>query len=424
MKCGNCQEVCPIYKEIRQEVTVARGKISLVEMLLDGEADMTDGLIDRMSLCTTCMACNVKCPCGVRFDQIILAARAEGVRQKGMHPLKNIIFKTLKRQPVFNAGMRAGSAFQGVVFRRVAGQDYGARMRINAGLDKQKVFPRLASKPFRAQKPVLNPAPNPKHKVAFFIGCMINYFYPDMGEAVLDVLNHNNVDVVILKKQGCCGVPASVNGDVASARTMAVRNLQALEESGVDYLVVSCSSCGSAWKHSYADLWDDESSAGESPASENIGSLAALARKWAARTYDINEFLVNVISYDRESLGPLPRRITYHDPCHLNRGQGITSEPRAILRSIPELELTEMSQADRCCGMAGSFCIMHPKMSDQILARKIEIIAKTRADTIATGCPACRLQLKSGIINAGLEQDSVHVVQLLAESYQRGKTGS
>ncbi|MDR1961299.1 MAG: (Fe-S)-binding protein [Gracilibacteraceae bacterium] len=405
MKCGNCQEVCPLYQTTRKEVTVARGKIGLLEMFVTGEAEMTAGMAERMSYCTTCMACNDKCPCGVKFDQILLAARAEGVRRHGLHPVKKTAFTALRLQRAFNFGMSAGSKLQGAIFRRVEGRDYGARMRIDAGLlGKNKVFPRLARKPFRAGRPAVH-VPQPRMRTAFFTGCMINYFYPDMGEAVLGVLKRNNVEVLIPADQGCCGVPASVNGDVTSARALAKRNLRAFEESGAEAVIVSCSSCGSAWKHSYERLFEEDAVWGP------------LAAKWAARTYDINEFLVNVIDYDRESLGRVERKVTYHDPCHLRRGQNVYREPREILQSIPGVELIEMQKPDRCCGMAGSFCIVHPDLADKVLDLKMADIAQTPAQTVATGCPACRLQLWSGIINAGLPQDAVHVVQLLHESY-------
>jgi glycolate oxidase iron-sulfur subunit len=224
---------------------------------------------------------------------------------------------------------------------------------------------------------------------------------------VLGVLKRNNVAVSIPEDQGCCGVPASVNGDVESARALARRNLKAFEDSGADALIVSCSSCGSAWKHSYERLFEEDAVYGP------------LAAKWAARAYDISEFLVRVIDYDRENLGRIERKVTYHDPCHLRRGQNIFQEPRAILRSIPGVELIELQKPDRCCGMAGSFCIVHPDLADKVLEEKMADVARTPAQTVATGCPACRLQLWSGLINAGLPQDAVHVVQLLNESYER-----
>jgi glycolate oxidase iron-sulfur subunit len=238
---------------------------------------------------------------------------------------------------------------------------------------------------------------------------MINYFYTDMGKAVVDVLAANDISVVIPSDQGCCGIPASVNGDIDSAKEMAKRNLKAFEQSGVDALVVSCSSCGSAWKHSYSELLEGDS------------KYQTLATKWKNKTYDIHEFLVKVVPFKKQGLGKVERKVTYHDPCHLNRGQGINKEPREILKSIPGVELIEMKEPGRCCGMAGSFSLVHPDLSVKISDKKIADIAGTKTDTVATGCPACRLQLNSGIVNAGLDRNVVHPIQILAESYAKGK---
>lgn len=409
MKCGNCQAPCPIYKETRREVGVARGKISLIELVLDGEFEMTEGLADRLSLCTTCMACNAICPCGVKFDKILLAARAEAVRKKGLHPIKKVIFKTLKLQRFFDFGMKTGSKFQGLAMKRIEGKHYGARLRVDLGIGKDKVFPNLAAKPLRSLYKKVVEVPNPKMRVGFFTGCMINYFYPDMGKAVIDVLTENGVEVVLPPDQGCCGIPASVNGDVDSAKALAKRNLKAFEEAGIDAIVVSCSSCGTAWKHSYGRLLEGDP------------EYQAIAEKWEGKTYDISEFLTKIVPFKKEGLGRVDRKVTYHDPCHLNRGQGITKEPREILKSIPGVELIEMKDPGRCCGMAGSFSLVHPDLSSKISDRKIADIAGTKTDTVATGCPACRLQLNSGVINAGLDRNVLHSVQILAESYAKGK---
>ncbi|MGI6448787.1 MAG: (Fe-S)-binding protein [Desulfitobacteriia bacterium] len=408
-KCGNCQAVCPIFKEMLKEVAVARGKLSLVEVLLDGKMELTEGMAERFSLCTTCMACVDNCPSSVPADKIILAARAEAVRKRGLHPIKKVIFKTLKLQRLFDFGMKTGSKFQGLALKRIEGKHYGARMRFNVGLGKEKVFPNLAAKPFRSQYPTVIKVANPKMRVGFFTGCMINYFYTDMGKAVVDVLTANDIEVVIPPEQGCCGIPASVNGDVLNAKALAKRNLQAFEQMGADAVVVSCSSGGTAWKHVYSELLEDEP------------EFKGLADKWAAKTYDINEFLVKVAPFKKDGLGRVERKVTYHDPCHLNRGQKINQEPREILKSIPGLELVEMKEPGRCCGMAGSFSIVHPDLSDKIGAKKIADIAGTKTDTVATACPACRLQLHSGVVNSGLDHQVVHVVQLLAESYAKGK---
>lgn len=413
MKCGNCQEVCPIYKETRKEVGAARGKITLVETLFTGEMDLSKGMDERLSLCTTCGACTQHCSCGVRFDKIILAARAEAVRKQGLHPGKKIAFKALKANRLFDTGLKFGSKVQGIAMKRIHGSDKGARLRYDFGLGLgNKVIPNIAKKPLKDELPEVITVKNPKMRVGYFIGCVTNYFYTDMGRAVVDVLTENGCEVVIPKEQGCCGTPASVNGDVESAKVMAKRNLLAFEKTDVDAIITNCSSGGESWKHVYSELFDDDP------------KMKALAKKWAAKTYDISEFLIHVVPFKREGLGRLERKVTYHDPCHLNRGQGITTEPREILKAIPGVELIEMKKPDRCCGMAGSFMLVHPDLSAKISDRKIEDIAQTHTDTVATGCPACRLQLTSGVVNAGLQEDVLHTIQLLDQSYKAGKMRS
>ncbi|MFA6807994.1 MAG: (Fe-S)-binding protein [Eubacteriales bacterium] len=409
VRCGNCQAVCPIYKETKKEAGVARGKISLASAILNGDLEMTKGLSDRFLLCTTCMACVYNCPNTIRSDKIILAARAFAARKKGLHPIKKIVFKALKLQRVFDFGMKVGSSYQVIALKKIEDRNNCTRMRVDIGLG-DKVFPNLAPQTFRSQYPTVVKVDNPKMRVGYFTGCMANYFYTDIGKAVVEVLTENGVEVVIPPEQGCCGIPASVNGDVKNSRDMARRNLDAFEKMGVDAVVVSCSSGGTAWKHVYSELLEDDP------------KYKALADKWGQISYDINEFLVKIVPFKKEGLGKLDKRVTYHDPCHLNRGQGISEEPREIIKSIPGVKLVEMKEPGRCCGMAGSFCIVYPEMSEKIGARKVADIAQTYCDTVATACPACRLQITSGIVNAGLERDVVHVVQLLAESYRKGKS--
>jgi len=410
MKCGNCQAVCPIYKETRQEVGAARGKISLLEFFQSGEIEMTKGMSERLSLCTTCNACSNICPCGVRFDKIILAARAEAVRKKGQHPVKTIAFTALKMQRIFDFGMKTGSIFQAVALKNIPNRHSKlARMRVDIGIGKEKVFPMLPKKTLRSEFPEVITVKNPKMRVAFFTGCMINYFYTDIGRAVIEVLTENDIEVVIPKFQGCCGIPASVNGDANAARVMAKRNLRAFERMGAEVLVVACSSGGTAWKHVYGELLETDP------------EYKTLADKWAGKSYDISEFLIHQVPFKKEGLGRVARKVTYHDPCHLNRGQGISTEPREILKSIPGVELIEMKAASRCCGMAGSFSLVHPDLSVQISVHKTDNIAQTHTDTVATGCPACRMQLQSGLENANVDEQVMHTIQILAESYRAGK---
>ena len=190
------------------------------------------------------------------------------------------------------------------------------------------------------------------------------------------------------------------------------RNIAALAEGNPDAIVVACASCGSALKELYAEAFE---AAGDA-------ASAQAARDMAAKTHDIAQFLVER-GYQRPTK-PLERRVTYHDPCHLVRGQGITAQPRAILRSIPGVDFTEHGEADRCCGGGGTFSFSYYELSRRIQERKVRSIGAANPDVIATGCPGCKYHLNDGLQRLGMSQRAVHTVQLLAEAYGERPPGS
>ncbi|QGP91616.1 Anaerobic glycerol-3-phosphate dehydrogenase subunit C [Neomoorella glycerini] len=408
MKCGNCQAVCPLYKETLREAAVARGKVQLAYAYLKGELPATHSLAGKLLFCLTCMACVANCPSGVRVDMVVLAARAAMVREKGLPWVKKVIFQGLKRPWLFDTALKTGRRFQSLALRyRPEIQRCNPRFPI--GLELRRVLPPLARKTLREEFPEVMQPVKARARAAFFTGCLENYIYTDTGRAVVNVLLANDVEVIIPRDQHCCGIPTLVHGDVPTAREMAASNLQIFQRYNFDYLVVACATCGEAWKHFYPQLLE------HSP-------QGAAARVMAARARDINELLVQ-LDYRRPAAG-LPLKVTYHDPCHLVRGQGISKEPRQILRSIPGLEFREMKNADRCCGNAGSFSLTNYDMSMQVQAHKVAAIKATGVDTVVTSCPACRMQLEDGLAQAGLSPRVLHVVQVLEQAYEKTGVGS
>ncbi|WP_220184217.1 (Fe-S)-binding protein [Thermoactinomyces mirandus] len=241
---------------------------------------------------------------------------------------------------------------------------------------------------------------------------MNNYIYTDMGRVLVEVLKANDVEVMIPKEQHYCGTPVYVNGDVETATAMAKSNLDIFDKTGADAIVLDCGTCTDSWKHDYKELLEFDDT-----------GYKEKAEKWAARTYQISEFLVNVTGFGKDNLGTVSKKVTYHDPCHVARSLEITKEPRAVLKSIPGIELIEMKNPGSCCGMAGSFSLIFPELSEKILKRKVKDIAATKVDLVATSCPACRMQLSDGVENAGMGNDVVHVIQLLAEAYRSKQNG-
>lgn len=410
MKCGNCQEVCPIYIETQTEAGVARGKLKLVDALLTGDLGYTEGLSDKLALCLSCYACNAKCPCGVKVNKIILGTRAAIARNKGLHPLKNMIFSVVKRGGLFDFSLKTGSYFQGLAFKKHPSRKAGYP-RFPIALDTRRIFPSLATKTFRDSVPSIIKADKPVKKVALFSGCTINYLFPEQGLAVVDVLKANNVDVVIPKDQMCCGAPIYIHGDVPTAKDIAKINIDAFASEEFDALITACGTCGGSWQHYYADLLSDEP--------EYLEKVKAIAKK----TCDIADFIVNVIGLDKSMLGPVKRKVTYHDPCHLNRGMNVNKQPREILKAIPEMELVEMKLNDRCCGGAGSFSLTHYDLAMDIDKRKVNAIRDTKAEQVVTGCGACRMQLTDGLNRFDSDHgvEVLHTMQILAESLEAGK---
>jgi len=408
MKCGNCQAVCPIYKEDMAEWSVARGKIKLARDLLTGKLEYTDRMEQIFSLCLTCQACAENCPCGVRPDKIILATRAVMVAKKGLPAVKRAAFNLLEHPGSFRWGMRVGSKLQGVGLRKV--NDSGlVKPRFPIGLDMRRVVRPLAAKSLLSQVPEVTTVDNPRGRVVFFTGCMLNYIYTDAGQAVIDVLAANNIEVVTPKAQHCCGIPVIMNGDMETARKIARYNIDVLSGYECDAVVTHCGTGIDAWVHHYPELLADDA------------AYAEQARVLSAKAYDLSQYLVDVAGF-RPPKKAVDTTVTYHDPCHMVRGVGVSAQPREIIRSIPGVVFQEMKKPDRCCGSAGSFSLTHYNLSSKIRDRKIRDILSVGPDRVLTSCGACRMQIEEGLYQAGDNVPVQHVAELLASAYEKEET--
>jgi glycolate oxidase iron-sulfur subunit len=415
MKCGFCMSVCPVYNAEKTEGGVARGKITIAEAVIAGDLALDDQeVIDTLFDCLVCKSCMQACPSGVQFDRIMLDLRAAIVKKNGLPWLKAAIFAGLKSPLLLDGAMKAGAFLQGLVFREdlrlraISPRSPFAILGQNAGFDQNRLLPPPTTKPLRDRVPLVIPAANSNMRVAFFTGCSFHYFYPQTGLDLIDVLSENHVEVVVPKDQQCCGTPVLVHGDVESARTLARRNLDAMERSGAEYIVTGCGSCGGAWQHEFARVLGDD---------PNYGPKVAY---WSARTYDISTFLTKVIEY-RKPQGQVDAVVTYHDSCHLKKSMKVSREPRAILGEIPGVIFKEMSKPDACCGSGGSYGLTHPGTSSSIAEAKATDAASTGASTIATGCPACMMQLLDSTHRFGSKQRVRHYISLLADAYRAEK---
>lgn len=406
MKCGNCQAVCPIYKETKMEGDVARGKIQLAAAVLQGKIGYSASLEKRLLTCLTCKACTETCPCGVDCTKIIVAARQALVAQKGLPKIKRFIFELLKRPTLFDVSMRTGAVFSPIAINSKG------KLKFPIGLNRKKVYPNLATTPLKNRLPEWNMASEEakrkakkQMKVALFTGCSMNYIYPNVGKSIVEILNANGIDVVIPKDQHCCGAPVYIHGDRVSASQLAKSNVTVMGKYDVDAVITGCGTCGGQWQKYFPEMLQGQ------PEEETANQISK-------KTYDIAQFLTDVIEIDPSMLGEVNRTVTYHDPCHLKRGMKVYAEPRKLLRSIPGLKFVEMKNADRCCGGAGSFSLTHFDISMKVQKQKSDAIAETGADTIVTGCGSCMMQFADGNDQIQVEMPIMHTMEVLAESYR------
>jgi len=406
MKCGFCTFWCPVYQEEWVESSVARGKNIMIRGLLAGDLEYTKEFAERLNKCTLCMACTANCPSKANIPNIIVAGRADMVKARGVKFPYNIVYRwVLPRRTLFGNLVRFASWFQGIFLPKTEGTIRHLSMFLSA-LGKGRQIPEIAPKFLRQIVPVVNKPPAgvaTRMKVGYFTGCMTDFVFPELGKHIVDFLTRNGVEVVVPEEQGCCGAPVFLGaGDFDTGRRLADTNVKAF--GGVDYIVSDCATCTSSLKD-YVKFLADTSERKET------------YTKFGERVKDISEFLVDVLKLPPSAYQPASevegKKVTWHDPCHLVRHLGIKDQPRQIIKSIPGVEYVEMPNADRCCGMAGTFSIYYYDLSKKIADKKVEAIESTGADIVVSSCPGCEIQLIDSTVQHKSPVKVMHIMELL-----------
>jgi glycolate oxidase iron-sulfur subunit len=404
-KCGFCMSYCPVYREERVESSVARGKVMLIRALLSGELTATDEMAEQLNRCTLCMTCVQNCPASTPVTSVVTAARADRVSQKGLRFPYNIIFRwLLPRRRLFGYVVRFASWFQGIFMPRTEGTIRHLSMFLSA-LGKGRHIPQIAPKFLRQSVPEINRPPDDiqvKYTVGYFTGCMTDFVFPELGKKIIGFLTRNGVEVIVPRGQGCCGAPVFLGaGDFDTGRRMADANVRAFKN--LDYIITDCATCASAMKDYVKFLADNEDRKRD-------------YSDFAVKIKDITEFLVDILQLPTSAYRVADeykgKTVTWHEPCHLGRYLGVKEQPRQILKSLPDIKFIEMPDADRCCGMAGTFSIYYYELSRKIADRKVADIESTGADIVVTDCPGCQIQLMDSLIQHGMPTKVLHIMEL------------
>jgi glycolate oxidase iron-sulfur subunit len=406
-RCGICAGVCPVFREMQQETYSSRGKVEVAKALLDGVVPYSTYTEDLFSKCLLCLTCKDNCPAGVDQSKMILGTRAELARRRGLPFSKKIAFQyLLKHRTLFGMALKAFSFLQMFLPEKNGKGQLRHLPFFLSAFGKGRLIPRLSGFPLRSQFPEVN---LPSHgstklRVGLFAGCFIDFVDPAIGRSLIRVLGRHGVEVIFPKKQTCCGIPVFMSGDIENGIELLKMNLQAFAPYEFDAVVTACATCGTALKESYKILVADESR-----------EWKERVEAFSAKVMDIAEFLTTKVELNKTEKEKLVK-VTYHDPCHLNRGQGVAAQPRKVVNSLPGVTLVEMSNPQRCCGGGGSFSFYNYDLSKLIGRRKVEDIEATQASMVVTGCPGCMLQLKDQLGQKGSPIEVKHLIEMVDEA--------
>lgn len=408
-RCGMCQAVCPLFEQTGLEADVARGKLALLTGLMTRKFKNADGVIKRLNKCLLCGSCAANCPSGVNVLEIFIRARAILTEYDGLSPVKKIIFRRLLSSPQkFDAIMSLAEKFQTLLVKQTGKSQGTSCARFATPLLSGRHILPMAAEPFHRSTALPEiPKGDSGIKAALFTGCLIDKFLPKIAHASIKALYHHHVEVFIPENQGCCGIPALAAGDQETFDTLLRHHSRLFRQNDFDYLVTACATCTSTIRKLWPSLYR-----GDDPDTRHF--LDTLKDK----TMDISQFLIDIIGVapDDKKGDPAPgKTVTYHDPCHLKKSLGIFIQPRQLIKSSG-VQLVEMEDADKCCGMGGSFNLFHYDISHKIGTLKQQAIAKTDCSIASSGCPACIMQISDMLSRSGSRIRVKHPVELYADA--------
>ncbi|MBA2396279.1 MAG: 4Fe-4S dicluster domain-containing protein [Ktedonobacteraceae bacterium] len=426
--CGFCLPTCPTYAVLGVEMDSPRGRIYQMQAVADGRLEVSDDFVEHMNCCVGCRACETACPSGVQFGKLIEAAREQiqltPTSSTPATPSQPSLAALLLRRFFFDIMLPSR-----LILTLVFG---GLKLYQRSGLQKlvhsTGLFDLINNlpTPFKgklstpealmndARGPIaptplaeITPAIGLQHfRVGFISGCIMDQVFHDINEATIRVLTANGCEVITPLQQNCCGALHIHGGEAEQGRNLARRNIDVFEQYNCDFIIINSAGCGSTLKE-YDHLL------------RNDPVYAERARVFSGKMKDISEFLASIeLSHE---MGEVKRTVAYHDACHLLHGQKIKQQPRELLKMIPGLTLVTLKESDWCCGSAGIYNITNQEMGNQLLERKMDHVAETGAEIIATGNPGCMMQIALGMHERGLPMEVMHPIELLDEAYRAGQ---
>ena len=416
VKCGKCKPVCTIFNINQDEATSPRGFIDLLGAYERNELELDKTAKDIFESCFLCTNCVEVCPNDLPTDMIIEQVRSDIAKKFGIAWYKRLFFFLLRHRKIMDFMSKLGWMFQTCALK-IDEKKQSALPRFSLPIvKKDRALPYADSTSFLNKYPAnikaLNKVhdENKKNKVAIFIGCMSNYTYTNTGDALVKILKKLELDVMIPKKQLCCGAPAYFTGAFDTVDYLAKKNIEYFETwiDEVDAVIIPEATCSAMikqdWEHYFHNQPEWKARA------KKLSEKIFMATKWLENSTDLKNLLAS-------SGKKFDELVTYHDPCHAKKMQGIWQEPRNLLKQ--NYVLKEMSDSNRCCGFGG--VTMQTEKYDFAKAAgtpKAAMIKETKAQIVSAECSACRMQITNSLYLANVDVQFKNPIELIAEALE------
>lgn len=380
VRCGRCRSVCPTYPVIQREWGVARGRVALVQALNERKLEPSHRLGEHIATCLLCRACEEICTNETPVASIIEMARARLADEIGLPLYKRIASRLLRDPSLMEKLVRIG-AISKPLWGREATFYRGIALKIP--LLRRQLIPSLpkGSSAFRGK----SYGEGKRGTLVLFMGCLLEFLYPQVLGEVLKVLTAFGYKVVVPPQQSCCGHPHLAIGDRDTAQLLMEKNMEALEECEADGVVTACATCTSHLK------------------------------AWYKLKMPVLDFAEVILAQDPtiyETPPSFGKRVTYHEPCHLSRGQGLKGVSQ-LLKALFTTSYVEMEDYQRCCGFGGVMAVEYPEISSGVGKEKVKRIEESGAQLVATDCPACMLQMNNLLFLSEVNARAIHLAELI-----------
>ncbi|MEX0957417.1 MAG: glycolate oxidase subunit GlcF [Rhizobiaceae bacterium] len=397
--CGFCTATCPTYVTLGNELDSPRGRIYLIKDMLENGRDADEEVVTHIDRCLSCLACMTTCPSGVNYMHLVDHARVH-IEKTYRRPLIDRLIRAtlanvLPYPERFRAALRLaklGRPFAGL-FRAVKPLRPLAAMLALAPSSVPAASP--------SARPSIHPASGAKRgRVVLLNGCAQPVLDPGINEATIRLLTRLHIEVVVAAGEGCCGALVHHMGREDGALASACSNVDVwtreMDAGGIDAIIITASGCGTTIK--------------------DYGHMLRLDPAYADKAARVSALAKDVTEYLEELDLPEPAvapglTVAYHSACSMQHGQKITRQPKALLAKAG-FRVVEPREGHLCCGSAGTYNIMQPEISARLRDRKVNNLAATGADLVATGNIGCITQIAD---SAGMP--IVHTVELLDWAY-------